>query len=224
MRDFPGGPVVKNLPSNAADKGLTPGQGTQIPHAVGLLNPLQLCPALYEPMDCSPPGSSVHRISQAKILEWAAISSSRGSSRPGDRTRVSSTSCAGRWILDHPGSPNSHVEASVSHRGGCSLWPMDQTVPAACFCTALELRMVSTYLKVVKSRERRAHGPQASWASPAKARGPLALAVLPPGPLPSHSPREGNSWPPSGSGVSADSPSCRRVFLLGTRGSPPRPS
>ena len=101
-------------------------------------------------------------ILQARILEWAAISSSRGSSRPGDRTRVSCTSCAGRWILDHPGSPNSHVEASVSHRGGCSLWPMDQTVPAACFCTALELRMVSTYLKVVKSRERRAHGPQAS--------------------------------------------------------------
>ena len=33
-----------------------------------------------DPMDCSPPGSSVHRISQARILEWVAISSSRGSS------------------------------------------------------------------------------------------------------------------------------------------------
>ena len=37
---------------------------------------------LCDPMDCSPPGSSVHRILQASILEWVAISSSRGSSRP----------------------------------------------------------------------------------------------------------------------------------------------
>ena len=41
------------------------------------------------PMDCSPPGSSVHGISQAKILKWAAISFSRGSSRRGDWTWVS---------------------------------------------------------------------------------------------------------------------------------------
>ena len=44
---------------------------------------------------CSP-GSSVHGIFQARILEWVAISSSRGSSRPRDQTRVS---CIGRWIL-----------------------------------------------------------------------------------------------------------------------------
>ena len=36
------------------------------------------CPALWDPMDRSPPGSSVHGISQARILEWVAISSSRG--------------------------------------------------------------------------------------------------------------------------------------------------
>ena len=41
----------------------------------------QSCPTLCNTMDCSPPGSSVHRISQAKILEWVAISFSRGSSR-----------------------------------------------------------------------------------------------------------------------------------------------
>ena len=40
-------------------------------------------------MDCSPPGSSVHGILQAKVLEWVAISSSRGSSQPRDRTRDS---------------------------------------------------------------------------------------------------------------------------------------
>ena len=43
-----------------------------------------------DPTDCSPPGSSVHGIFQGRILEWVAISFSRGSSRPRDPTRVSS--------------------------------------------------------------------------------------------------------------------------------------
>ena len=46
---------------------------------------LQSRPTLCDPMDHSLPGSSVHGILQAKILEWVAISSSRGSSRPRDR-------------------------------------------------------------------------------------------------------------------------------------------
>ena len=41
---------------------------------------LQSCPTLCDPMDCSPPGSSVHGILQARILEWVAMPSSRGSS------------------------------------------------------------------------------------------------------------------------------------------------
>ena len=53
------------------------------------------------PMDCSPPGSSVHGISLARILEWVAISSSRGSSRPRDWTQVSCGSCIGRQVLYH---------------------------------------------------------------------------------------------------------------------------
>ena len=40
----------------------------------------QLCLTLCNPMDCSPPGSSVHGIFQARVLEWVAISFSRGSS------------------------------------------------------------------------------------------------------------------------------------------------
>ena len=40
----------------------------------------QSCPTFLDPMDCSPPGSSVHGILQARILEWVAISFSRGSS------------------------------------------------------------------------------------------------------------------------------------------------
>ena len=49
----------------------------------------QSCPTLYNPMDCSPPGSSIHGIFQATILEWVVISFSRRSSQPKDQTRVS---------------------------------------------------------------------------------------------------------------------------------------
>ena len=48
----------------------------------------QSCLTLCDPMDCSPPGSSVHEILQARILEWVAMPSSRGSSQPRDRTQV----------------------------------------------------------------------------------------------------------------------------------------
>ena len=54
---------------------------------------------LCDPMDCSPLGSSVHGIFQARILEWVAISYSRGSSQARDLTCISCTSCIGRWIL-----------------------------------------------------------------------------------------------------------------------------
>ena len=49
-------------------------------------------------MDCSLPGSSVHGILQARILEWLAVPFSRGSSHPRDRTHVS---CIGRWVICH---------------------------------------------------------------------------------------------------------------------------
>ena len=53
-----------------------------------------------DPMDFSPPGSSVHGILQARILEWVAISFSRGSSRPRDQTLVSCI--AGRFFTTDP--------------------------------------------------------------------------------------------------------------------------
>ena len=60
---------------------------------------LQSCLTLCEPMDYSPPGSSVHGILQTQILEWVAMSSSRGSSQPRDQTRISYVSCfAGRFF------------------------------------------------------------------------------------------------------------------------------
>ena len=49
----------------------------------------QLCPTLWDPMDCSPPASSVHGILQARVLEWASMPSSRGSSQPRNHIRVS---------------------------------------------------------------------------------------------------------------------------------------
>ena len=49
----------------------------------------QSCATLCDPMDCSPPGFSVRGILQARILEWVAIPSSRGSSQTGDRMQVS---------------------------------------------------------------------------------------------------------------------------------------
>ena len=54
-----------------------------------------------DPMDCSPSGSSVHGIFQARILEWIAISFSRGSSWPRAQTCISWVSCIGRQILYH---------------------------------------------------------------------------------------------------------------------------
>ena len=68
---------------------------------------LQSCPTLCNPVDCSPPGCSVHGILQARILEWVAVPFSRGSSRPRHRTQVS---CflhwqAGSLPLSPPGKP-----------------------------------------------------------------------------------------------------------------------
>ena len=62
-------------------------------------------------MDCSPPGSSVHEISQARILEWVAISFSKGSSQPRGRTHIS---CIGRWILYHSATRETHSSCSLS--------------------------------------------------------------------------------------------------------------
>ena len=75
---------------------------------------LQLCPTVGNHVDCSPPGSSIHGILQAKILEWVAIPSSRESSPPGiEPMLLMSPALAGRFfttsttweapkILNHP--------------------------------------------------------------------------------------------------------------------------
>ena len=62
---------------------------------------LQSCPALCDPVDCSPPGSSVHGVLQARVLEWVSMPSSRD---PGmESASLMSPALAGRFI--HLGSP-----------------------------------------------------------------------------------------------------------------------
>ena len=69
----------------------------------------QSCLTLCDPVDCSPPGSSVRGILQARILEWVVIPFSRRSSQPRDQTWVSCT--AGRFCLSEP--PSSHQLATI---------------------------------------------------------------------------------------------------------------
>ena len=63
--------------------------------------PPQSRPTVCDPMDCSLPGSSVHGIFQARILEWVVISFPRGSSGPRNQTHVSCVCCIGRRIPYH---------------------------------------------------------------------------------------------------------------------------
>ena len=72
----------------------------------------QLRPTLCEPMDCNPPGSSVHGISQVEVLEWVAISSPRGSSQHKNQTCIS---CNGRQILYHWPTKESESRSVVSN-------------------------------------------------------------------------------------------------------------
>ena len=82
--------------------------------------------AFCDPMDCSPPGSFVHGILQAGILEWVAISSSGGPSRPRGQSRVSCISCpvGGVFAAAPPGSPRGPVVTAKGAAGGADLVPL----------------------------------------------------------------------------------------------------
>ena len=100
---------------------------------------LQSCPTLWDSRDCNPLGSYVHGILQARILEWVAISFSRGSSWPRDQTHISYVSCTGWWVLYHQHhktmlncpltNMQSHQQCTrvtvpmiLSNNGGCQTW------------------------------------------------------------------------------------------------------
>ena len=89
-------PIAKSLMlwGNSRDVGVEKCQGRACVHAKSLPSCLTLC----DTMVCSLPGSSVHGILQARILEWVAMPSSRGPSRPRDQTCFS---YAGKCVLYH---------------------------------------------------------------------------------------------------------------------------
>ena len=76
------------------------------------------CWTLCDPTDHSPPGSSVHRILQARILEWVAMPSSRGSSQPRDQAQVSPSLQADSLPAEPPGKPKSTGVGSLSRLQG----------------------------------------------------------------------------------------------------------
>ena len=85
-------------------------------------------PTLCDPVNHSPPGSSVRGISQARILEWVAIPSSRGSSRPRDRTLISHDSCFGRRrVLLSLAPPRKPLESGRSCQ--TEPWPQKEMQP-----------------------------------------------------------------------------------------------
>ena len=71
---------------------------------------LHSCPTLCNPLDCSLPGSSVHGILQARILEWVAVASYRGSFRPRDRTHMSHIGRQVLLPLAPPGKPSKSAQ------------------------------------------------------------------------------------------------------------------
>ena len=103
---------------------------------------LQLCLALCDPMDCSLPGSSIHRILQARTLEWVAMPSSRGSSLPRDWTRIS---CVLHWQVDSlplalPGKPL----ASLCCSAKACFWAISGDTgpfPLSMFCWLLKCNL-----------------------------------------------------------------------------------
>ena len=117
FEDSFGGPRIFQFPGKAAPTL----SATSFVHVLVT----QWSPTLYDPMDCTPPGSSVHGILQARILEWIAIPFSRPLPLPRDRTWVSST--AGRfftiWATREPPAcyliPNSQTTTSDTAQQSC---------------------------------------------------------------------------------------------------------
>ena len=95
----------------------------------------QSCLTLCDPMDCSPQGSFVHGISQARILEWVVIFSSNGSSWPRDRTCISYT--AGEFFTAEPAGepPKASLTQVLWMRDCFTRWDLRQwQKPSHTYC------------------------------------------------------------------------------------------
>ena len=107
----------------------------------------QSYPILCDLMDCSPPGSSVHGVLQAGILEWVAISYCRGSCRARDRTHISCGSCTGADALplSRLGSPSKlYAAAAAKSRQACPALcdPIDGSPPGSSIPGILQARVL----------------------------------------------------------------------------------
>ena len=102
------------------------------------------CPTLYDLKDCSPQGTSVHGIFQARILEWAAISSSRRCSQPRGQTRVSCISSSVQ-TLSHirlfatPWTETHQASLSITNSQSISRWILYHWATKEAFCQKLIL-------------------------------------------------------------------------------------
>ena len=98
----------------------------------------QSCLTLCDPMVCSLPRSSVHGIFLARIVEWVAMPSSRGSSQAKDRTRASCITSIGRQVLYHTATWEAHIHIYngilVSYKKECiQVSPNEVDEPMACY-------------------------------------------------------------------------------------------
>ena len=109
-------------------------------HAAYKMLVTQLCQTLCDPLDCSPPGSSIHRISKARILEWVGIYFSRGSSQPRDWTHISCSffqsfqhtelmGLLGGWVLAGPScvNPSPQLAAVFAPPPHFPQWPLSKS-------------------------------------------------------------------------------------------------
>ena len=100
----------------------------------------QLCPTLCDPVDCSPPGSSIHGILQARVLEWAAISFSRDLPDPGIEPRSPALQ-ADALTSEPPGKPNrSEVKLNIN----------ELNIPAKNQTAGLNIKNPAVYMPFAK--------------------------------------------------------------------------
>ena len=105
----------------------------------------QSCLTLCDTMDCSLPGSSVHGVLQARILEWVTISSSRKSSWLRHWTCISCVSCIGRWNLYHCTTWEAPRSINVKHKLLSHVWlydPMNCSPPDSYVHGVLQTRIL----------------------------------------------------------------------------------
>ena len=138
-------------------------------------------------MDCSPPGSSIHGIFQARILEWVAIAFSRGSSQPRDWTQVSCIT--GRFFTYWATREALNLGMACHFSKMCYMWFLPQNH----FCLTLWTLEISRRMQE-KGRDELQHPGQATWKAGGIFLGGCNDKSSPPPHLPSLSNHQISCW------------------------------